>query len=81
MSEVSDAEKQYRLVYAVTQHPLLGFLIEAFLVELNDDGSFSMKTGKVGNLAKLHSLKIPYSETDEFIPDYAIRFFLMLSNK
>ncbi|HPD65705.1 MAG TPA: DEAD/DEAH box helicase [Bacteroidia bacterium] len=74
MSEVSDVEKQYRLVYAVTQHPLLGFLIEAFLVELNDDGSFSMKTGKVGNLAKLHSLKIPYSEIDEFIISQAEKF-------
>lgn len=65
MTETAGFEKPLKLIYAVTQHHLLGFLIEAFVVELNEDGRFSMKSSKVGNLSKFFSIKARVTDTDK----------------
>jgi SNF2 family DNA or RNA helicase len=48
------ASSTYRLVYALSQHPRLGVIIEAFSVKLNPDKSFSLSFHKVNrqNLKK-----------------------------
>ncbi|MEA3496500.1 MAG: DEAD/DEAH box helicase [Bacteroidota bacterium] len=49
MLDKFEYKNTYSLVYAITQHPDLGLLIEAFEVKLNEDKSFSLTFKKVNN--------------------------------
>ena len=67
MTTVSDIKRTaLKLAFVITEHPVLGNLIEVYQVKLNEDGTFSLESSRV-NIQDIRAGKFPLANGEEGI--------------